>query len=700
MTKSTGTSLSGAARPETDGAERSLAWWRVAIVLAAVLPLTILGIAAWVTHRDAGREAQRRLDEIAKSAEEHAARVMDRNDVVMQQVLELLKDDDDASIRAREAELHGVAMAILQRFRDIRSLSVWSRDGRLLVSTLFFPVPHKIQRVDWDYFRPGQGMASAGTLTRGIVVDYASGERLYRSTKLRRQGGETGGEVELAFSPSSFNDPFRRLIEGKTGHTLSLVSADGYVIGQWPSSAIGTLMVRDESRLLQRVASGEARGTLGDDVFATGDGHFAAFRKVRDHALFVAAVEGPDSVFAQWKRHMFMLGAILLPITLALVIVAGVVLLRTRREIEARRRLTEESRQRQLAEESLRHAQRLDALGQLAGGLAHDFNNLLAIVSSSAELLPKVVPGAAGRPELLSIERAAQRGTRLTRRLLAFFRRQALEPELVCVGETLEEVRELLRTTAGRGIVLNIDVPADTPAIKVDAAELEIALINLVANARDAMRGTGRIDIKTRPAPSADGTVAAPDVVISVTDNGEGMSPETLSHAFEPFFTTKPAGSGTGLGLSQVAAFCEQSGGSVKVTSELRVGTTVSIVLPAAAQETRSLCARVILVQRDGDTSSSLALMLKQRGCMVTRVASAQDAERLIAAERPHFDAVLADASSEPETTPWITKLRRAKSKVPVVLIRGPAGGAVDTQHAIDALSKAISAHRPATPVH
>src|SRR5687768_544549 len=101
MTKSTGTLLSGAARPETDGAERSLAWWRFAIFLAAVLPLTILGIAAWVTHRDAGREAQRRLDEIAKSAEEHAARVMDRNDVVMQQVLELLKDDDDARIRAR-----------------------------------------------------------------------------------------------------------------------------------------------------------------------------------------------------------------------------------------------------------------------------------------------------------------------------------------------------------------------------------------------------------------------------------------------------------------------------------------------------------------------------------------------------------------------------------------------------------------------
>src|SRR5687768_4662278 len=115
MTQSTGPSLSGAARPRADGTERSLVWWRFAIVLAALLPLTIFGITAWLTHKEAGREAQRRLDEIAKSAEEHAARVMDRNDVVMQQVLELLKDDDDARIRAREAELHGVAMAILLR---------------------------------------------------------------------------------------------------------------------------------------------------------------------------------------------------------------------------------------------------------------------------------------------------------------------------------------------------------------------------------------------------------------------------------------------------------------------------------------------------------------------------------------------------------------------------------------------------------
>ena len=129
MEKSAGTPSSGAARPKREGAVRSFLWWRLAVVLAAVVPMGILAGTAWVTYEEAGREAERRLDEVAKGAEEQAARILERNDVVMQQMLELLKDDDDAALREREAELHDVAMAILSRFRDIRSLSVWCRDG-------------------------------------------------------------------------------------------------------------------------------------------------------------------------------------------------------------------------------------------------------------------------------------------------------------------------------------------------------------------------------------------------------------------------------------------------------------------------------------------------------------------------------------------------------------------------------------------
>jgi two-component system NtrC family sensor kinase len=667
--------------------ERALVWWRLAIVLAAVVPLGILAGTAWLTYEDAGREAQRKLDDIARRAEEHAARVMERNDVVMQEMLRLLRDDDDAAVRAREAELHDVATAILLRFPDMRSLSVWGREGGLLVSSLFFPVPHAIQRVDW---------------ARGLLVDYASGERLFRVTKLRQAAGEAAGEVELAFSASYFSEAFRRLTEGQSGRSIALISGEGFVFGHWPSTLLGRTRLEEGSGLLREILAGKAHGALANGVFAVDDAHFAAFRKVRNHPLFVATVERSDSVFAGWRREMLGLGAILLPITLALVLAAGLVLRRTRREIEARRRLSEESEQRRLAEESLRHAQRLDALGQLAAGLAHDFNNLLAIVASSAELLAKSVPGVARRPELASIERAAQRGTRLTRRLLASFRRQPPKAEVICAGEALVEMGEILRTTAGGGVILNIAVQPGLPAMEVDAAELEIALINLVANARDALRGAGRIDIEARLATYEEGRApgAPGPLVIAVSDNGEGMSPDTLRHAFEPFFTTKPAGSGTGLGLSQVAAFCEQSAGTVNVRSALHVGTTVSMVLPAlerAAQAPAPLCARVILVQ-DG-ASSPLAVMLKRHGCVVTAVASPLDAERLIVTERGHFDAVLAPASPDGvEAAGWIGRLRRRKPDVPVLLIG--AGGTPAGEEVMAALSRAISAHRPAASVH
>jgi two-component system NtrC family sensor kinase len=715
MTKWTGTLLSrlpGAQAAKHDP-ERSLVWLRVAIVLAAVLPMLFSGGIAWLGYKDSIGEAQRGLEDIARAAEEHAARVMERNDVVMQQMLRLLKDDDDARIRAREAQLHEVAMAILLRFPDIRSLSVWSRDGRLLVSTLFFPVPQALEATDWEYFRWGGGPGSTGSLTRGLLADRATGEALFRVTKQRESAyGEAGGAIELAFSPSYFNESYRRLTERRIGVSVALVNSDGLIVGSWPRSGPSEARLPEGSLLLERMKASEPRGAVIENAFAPGDRRFAAFRKVGNHPLFVATAQDASAVFADWKRQMLVLGAILSPITLALVFASWLVLRRTRREIEARRRLSEEAKQRSLVEESLRHAQRLDALGQLAGGLAHDFNNLLNVVSNSAELLARIVPEAAARPELASIMRAADGGTKLTRRLLAFSRKQALRPEVVAMEAALDGMLDLLRTTAGAGVIVHLNVDTDAPAIEVDAAELEIALINLVANARDAMRHAGRVEIRARRARPGEGPDRHPlgYAVISVCDSGDGMSAETLNRAFEPFFTTKPAGSGTGLGLSQVFAFCAQCSGTVEITSTLRVGTTVSMFLPVGAKALpaatparpmASLSARVLLVEHDRNVSSILTSILEEHGCVVTSVGSARDAERIILVANSHFDAVLSDAPpGTPEVLAFVSRLRRRRPDLPVVLMSGYSSPVRAADEVIGALSKAISAHRPAAPMH
>ena len=678
-----------------ESGEGSLAWLRVAVALAVVVPIAFVAVLAWLGHASATREAQRALADTARAAQEHAVRLMDRNDVVMQQMLRLLGDDGDARIRAREKQLHEVAMAILLRFPDIRSLSVWSADGKLLVSTLFFPVPRGLQRIDWDYFRWGQRTGDGASSSRGLAIEHASGERLLRAVKPRAPQERAGGEIELVFKPSQFEEAYGRLTQGADARSVAWVNGEGVVIGSWPSVTPVGMRLHADSRLLQGMSAGQSKGTLTGDVFAPRDRRFAAFLKAGEHPLFVAAIQEESAALAGWKRQVLLLALISFPVTIALVMASWLALRRTRREIEARRRLREESRQRVVAEESLRHAHRLDALGQLAGGLAHDFNNLLAVVASSAELLAKVVPGAAARPELDAIRRAAHRGTRLTRRLLASFRRQPLQPEVVAILPALDDMLEVLRTTAGAGITLSVDVDADTPAIEVDAAELEIALINLVANARDAMRHAGKIDIKARRIPG--------HAVISVTDGGEGMSEETLQRAFEPFFTTKPTGSGTGLGLSQVSAFCEQSGGSVKVASEVGAGTTVSMLLPARAKalpaKQPALSARVLVVQRAGENPSSPAAVLRNHGCLVTSARSMSEVERLVAAERNRFDAVLICASgAEGEEAALVSRLHNREPGLPVVLLQNASG--VPAAQLIGTLSKALSAHRPAGQLH
>lgn len=661
--------------PARRGVERSLVWPRLALVLSFVLPLAFLGGVAWLGYAGAIEEARGRLDYVARAAQEHAARAMERNEIVLQQMERLLKDDGDAQIRAREAELHEVASAIVLRLPHIRSLSVWSPDGRLIVSTLFFPVPRSLARGDWEYFGWSEATAN-GSLKKGLYSDPTTGELLLRVTRRRELfTGESRGDIELTMKASYFSEFYRRLTEHESRMTVALLNGEDAVVGSWPHVS----------------------------AFHGEDKRFAAVHPVRFYPLKVAVAQDAAAVFADWKRQMLMLAAIVLPTMLALVFASWMVLRRTRRELEARRRLAEESRQRQRAEEALRHAQKLDALGQLAGGVAHDFNNLLMVVSNNAELLRRALPEAAQRPELGSILRAADGGAKLTRRLLAFSRSQALQPEIVRLQSAVPGMLDLLRTTAGKAISIRLHIDPNTPAIEVDAAELEMALINLVANARDAMHLAGRLQIHARRARPGEGPGRHPlgYAVISVSDNGDGMSAEVLGRVFEPFFTTKPAGRGTGLGLSQVYGFCAQVGGDVEIDSTLHVGTTVSMFLPATAKAAAApeaparaippASARVLLVEDNRDLSSTIASALEESGCVVTEAASASEAERLVFAEGCHFDVVLSDIvmPGARDGIALAKDLRARKPELPVVLMTGyskEVGDAVAT--GLEVLSK------------
>jgi signal transduction histidine kinase len=251
------------------------------------------------------------------------------------------------------------------------------------------------------------------------------------------------------------------------------------------------------------------------------------------------------------------------------------------------RQVTERTEQLRKNEEALRQSQKMEAVGQLTGGVAHDFNNLLQIIIGNLDTLQRNVPAESARRAVKNAMNGAQRAATLTQRLLAFSRRQPLDPKPLDVNALVNGLSEMVHRTLGETISVETVLGAGVWRVEADPAELEAAIINLAVNARDAMSNGGRLTIETSNAhideayvASHTEVVAGQYVAIAVTDTGVGMDRKTVAQAFEPFFTTKAVGKGTGLGLSQVYGFVKQSGGHVKIYSEVGQGTTVKLYLP------------------------------------------------------------------------------------------------------------------------
>ncbi|THD50805.1 ATP-binding protein [Phenylobacterium sp.] len=316
--------------------------------------------------------------------------------------------------------------------------------------------------------------------------------------------------------------------------------------------------------------------------------------------------------------------------------------------------------ERDLAEAALRRAQKLEAVGQLTGGVAHDFNNLLTVIIGALDLMLRH-PGDAARRERM-IEAAlgaAKRGERLTQQLLAFSRRQALKPELVLIDELLAESEPLLRRAVGEAVTLAIEPVGGGAVCNIDPSQFEAAVMNLVVNARDATPPGGSIRVETHPcvlkAGEAEDAPAGDYLCVSVHDTGAGMDDDTASRVFEPFFTTKEPGRGTGLGLSQVYGFARQSGGAALVESAPGKGATLRIYLPlaeavagrpAAPPEAQAMAhgppRRVLLVEDDASVGEMVEAMLADLGHEVLRAEAAAPAIEILG-RKDRIDLMLTD---------------------------------------------------------
>ncbi len=343
--------------------------------------------------------------------------------------------------------------------------------------------------------------------------------------------------------------------------------------------------------------------------------------------------------------------------------------------------------QRSRSEEQLAHSQRLEAVGQLTGGIAHDFNNLLTVVSGNLQLMEA---GLADHPELGEIIesalRAVDRGAALTRKLLAFARRQRLMPREVATPQLLADLRQMLQRTLGERISISVECGDDVPAVFADPGELDAALLNLALNARDAMPRGGELRISAeRSVYAGDGELdPGTYVVFHVADTGAGMPPEVLARALEPFFTTKEAGKGNGLGLSMVYGFVKQSGGRVAIESAPGVGTRVDLHLPARApnpapQRVAAGAAPVhegretiLIVEDEPDVRAIATAFLRSLGYTTYEAESGEIALDVVAAH-PDVAFLFSDVVLGSGMTGYelVREVRKRRPGLPVLLTSG-----------------------------
>jgi signal transduction histidine kinase/ActR/RegA family two-component response regulator len=355
-----------------------------------------------------------------------------------------------------------------------------------------------------------------------------------------------------------------------------------------------------------------------------------------------------------------------------------------------------------VAEERLRQAQKMEAVGQLTGGIAHDFNNLLTTIMGSLELLQQraSLDERSVRLAANALE-GSRRAARLTSQLLSFSRRQRLAPEALRPCEVIEGIHDLLARTLGDGTTLAVSLPDETWMLLADRNQLEAALLNLVINARDAVRGGGnvRIEICNISVGGAaegieDGLPPGDYVAVCVCDDGVGMTEEVRARAFEPFFTTKGPGAGTGLGLSQTYGFVTQSGGTIRIDSATGRGTRIEMLLPRAEGPDAAADAannagqarggkgeHILLVEDDALVRQTMAEALRGRGYMVTEASDAAEAIHLLdgAAPPSPFSLLFTDVVMPGGLTgvDLALRARRSHATLPVLFATGYSSAAV-----------------------
>ncbi len=656
--------------------------WMMAASLA--LPIALFGLASavsWVSTRDA---ADRQIERALDVAQEHALKVFETIDRSLSEINEIIRGIPDAGIKSHEEALHLRLKQLANSLPQMKSAWIFDAQGHALVNSLVTPAPAGIDFSDRDYFKAHVardiGIFIGGALTPRAPYHGAT----FFGVSRRRQSadGSFAGVIQASVLPKYFENFYAR-IGRDPGSFFALGLADGTVLARFPVVGRDTRIDRN-GPVGQKIVADPKAGLVTVTSPADGIERRLGYHRLAEYPVYVAAGLETSAIRSRWLATMGQHLIFGLPATALLFLILALALRRTRRlYAEASRRLE--------AEEALKHGRRLEALGQLTGGVAHDFNNLLTVIRASVDLLRRPdLPEQRRLRYIDAISDTVSLAAKLTAQLLAFARRQTLKPEVFDVGQCVTTLSDMIGTLTGSPIEIVTRVPEQPCFIDADAGQFETALINIAVNARDAMGGEGRLTIAVRAVAELPGHRADPAsplgyVAISVEDTGIGIAQDQFGRIFEPFYTTKDVGQGTGLGLSQVFGFAKQSGGEVMVASEIGRGSTFTLYLPRVAGSDRPQQApaedaspadghgmSVLVVEDNIEVGTFTTDALTELGYATTLVGNAVDALAELTRNAERFDVVFSDVVMPGMTGIDLAKeIRRRHFDLPVVLTSG-----------------------------
>ncbi|MGB6348885.1 MAG: ATP-binding protein [Pseudolabrys sp.] len=637
-------------RTRRDAALRLL---KTMLVASIVIPLSLFAYASWVNYEAALTRADEDLVGSLTILSEQALKVFQSVDLTFTSVGAILGDLSDEQIKASEQSLHLQLGKLEKALNSVNAIVVADSNGRRLVSSAVFPVTADLGVEDRDYFR-AQVDRDAGTFVGAVAQSRVTTEVFFGVSRRRPlRDTQFNGIIMVSVVPKVFSEFYDQLATDSAA-SFSLAKSDGAILARHPSPPGDVTHFTPVSGFMLNVTSHPEGGIVTSNNSVDGVQRRIAYRKLGYADLYVSDGIKTEAVYNGWLRLMATHLIFGIPATLFLFMLV----LLTMRRTQA---FYAEAERREMAEQALRQSQKMEAVGQLTGGVAHDFNNLLTIIIGNLGIAKRGVVEARAERALNNALVGAERAAQLTQRLLAFSRRQPLNPRLIDINKLVVSISDLLTRTLGENIELETISGAGLWKVEADASELESTLLNLALNARDAMPEGGKLTIEISNAYLDDeycrhheGIHPGQYVLVAVTDSGAGMSRETIDHAFEPFFTTKEAGKGTGLGLSQVYGFIKQSGGHVKIYSEPGEGTTIKLYLPRREGDEADISGdsiegsdrgqgeTILIVEDDDGVRQYAAEILRDLNYQIIEAKDSATALRLLDAEK-NFDLLLTD---------------------------------------------------------